>query len=381
MNLDIDVFVIGGCHHNTLGVIRSLGEKGLRPNVIIESKEQRPYIGYSRYIKKKWVVQDELKVLDVLTREASTYSEKPVVIACADNLSSLLDMHHDYLSNFYLLPGSEEQGQITRLMDKEVMSELADEVGLLVPRSLATDTCVDEDIDVPLPWIIKPLISKNGTKTDIERIYSLDEWAEYKQHHQARVQVQQLIEKEYEYQLIGLSIDAGNEVVIPGVSHVIRPQSNTNTGFLRYESLSDRYTESVEYSKKFLKQTGYSGLFSIEFLRGIDGKDYFMEINFRNDGNSICVTAAGVNLPYMWYLSHTGADWKQEKKIKSVFVMPEFDDFRLMLHGNMSVWQWLKDVRKTDRFMEYDRMDPKPFWCYLKHELLRITKKFILHIK
>lgn len=366
-----EVFVIGGCHHNMLGVIRSLGERGVQPLVIVETKDRRPYVAKSCYIKQCWKVADEAHVLGVLRCEAGKHGEKPVVIACADNLSSLLDLHYDELSEHYTLPGANEQGRITRLMDKEVMSELASEIGLLVPKSVATNTSVDEEITVPLPWIIKPLVSKNGVKADIERIYTLDEWTAYKQRHQARVQVQQLIEKEFEYQLIGLSLNEGRDVIIPGVSHVIRPQSNTNTGFLRYEPLSDEYAVTVEYSKKFLKETGYSGLFSMEFLRGNDGKDYFMEINFRNDGNAICVTAAGVNLPYMLYISQTRAEFTIENVAKAVYVMPEFDDLRLINQGKNTFAQWLKDVRRTDRFMEFDRNDQKPFWTLLYKTLLR----------
>lgn len=368
---DTNVFVIGGCHHNILGVIRSLGERGIFPLVILETLEKKPYIAKSKYIKRCWKVETERQVLDVLRQEAGHHGKRPVVIACADNLSSLLDLHHDELSAYYALPGAEEQGRITHLMDKEVMSELAAEVGLLVPSSVATDTSLDEAIYVPLPWIIKPLVSKNGVKADIERIYTLEEWAKYKSRHQARVQVQQLIEKEFEYQLIGLSLNEGEEVIIPGVSYVIRPQSNTNTGFLRYEPLNNSYTQSVELTKSFLIETGYSGLFSMEFLRGKDGKDYFMEINFRNDGNAICVTAAGVNLPYIWHLSQSGSRWELQNDVKTVYVMPEFDDFRLIKQGKNTFVQWIKDIRRTERFMEFDRKDQKPFWSLLYKSITR----------
>lgn len=37
----------------------------------------------------------------------------------------------------------------------------------------------------------------------------------------------------------------------------------------------------------FIKRIGYSGLFSVEFLRGQDGNNYFLEINMRNDGNHV----------------------------------------------------------------------------------------------
>ena len=57
-----------------------------------------------------------------------------------------------------------------------------------------------------------------------------------------------------------------------------------------------------------------------------------MEINFRNDGNAICVTAAGFNLPYIWYLYNTGGNYREEieaSKVKPTYVMPEFADISL----------------------------------------------------
>lgn len=380
MSMEIDVFVIGGCHHNTLGVIRSLGEKGILPLVIIESDNKNPYIAYSKYIKKKWIVADEQQVLSVLLTEAQNYKKRPVVIACSDNLSSLLDLHYDELTKYYALPGANIQGRITHLMDKEIMSQLARSVGFIVPQSVSSETYRNDEISIPLPWIIKPLVSKCGVKTDIERVYTPEDWQDYKSRHHTNVQVQQLIDKDYEYQLIGLSLAGGAEVIIPGVSRVIRPQNNTNTGFLHYESLDKTYQEVLSLCKSFVMQTGYSGLFSMEFLRGKDGKDYFMEINFRNDGNAICVTEAGLNLPYIWFLYNCGKDYSSElldKKIASVYVMPEFDDFRLFVHRKVGLLTWIKDFRRTDRFMEYDKHDKSPFIHQLKESVQRILKKLV----
>ena len=170
-----------------------------------------------------------------------------------------------------------------------------------------------------------------------------------------------------------MSIDSGKDVVIPGVSHVIRPAATTNTGFLRYEPLDNSYSTVLELTRKFLKETGYSGLFSMEFLRGKDGKDYFMEINFRNDGNAICVTAAGVNLPYIWYLANTlSGSFSHENftKVSTVFVMPEFNDYLFVRRKELSLISWLKDVRRTDRFMEFDKHDLKPFLTLLYNRLI-----------
>ena len=70
----------------------------------------------------------------------------------------------------------------------------------------------------------------------------------------------------------------------------------------------------------FIREVGYTGLFSMEFLRDKYGNDYFMEINFRNDGNAISVTEAGVNLPYIWYAYNSSIDYNEEmqKNIRTV---------------------------------------------------------------
>lgn len=374
----VEIIVIGGCHHNMLGVIRSLGEKGLLCNVVIETSDKHPYIAKSKYIKKMWMASNSQQVLDILRNESSFFIEKPVVIACSDNLSSLLDLHYNELSKYYSLPGSEEQGRITHLMDKEVMSQLALEIGFNVPESKAINTTRVDSISFEMPWIIKPLISKDGYKSDIKRIHSQQEWADYIMHHHSMVQVQKLIDKDFEYQLIGLSLDKGNEVIIPGISYVIRPQATTNTGFLRYEPLCDSYLDLLALCKRFLKRTCYSGLFSMEFVRGKNGVDYFMEINFRNDGNAICVTASGLNLPYIWYLYNSNESYQQEIErclIRPVYVMPEFADISLLSHGHLKLLKWLKDIHRTDRFMEFDKHDMAPFFFYFYYRALSLIKK------
>lgn len=373
MNSIVPVFVVGACHHNTLGVIRSLGFKGINPNVIIVRHNKNPYIGYSRYIEKKWIVDNNEKVINVLFEEGRSLMNKAVLIACSDSLSSLVDENSQKLSEYYYIPGA--SGTLTPIMNKSTMSDIAERIGLTVPKFVSTTSNAVVP-DLPLPWIIKPLVSKNGQKTDIQRIYTEEEWEEYKKAgHTHEIQVQELIEKDYEYQLIGVSLKSGENVIIPGVSVVLRPAINTNTGFLRYEPLDDSYTEVLILCKKFLKEVGYSGLFSMEFLRGIDGKDYFMEINFRNDGNAICVTAAGVNLPYIWYLYNTGQDYRNylsTTQVRPVYVMPEMSDLSYIKHGKLSVLDWIKDIFRTDCFMEFSKKDPMPFLHLIGQKIKKI---------
>ena len=363
----IDVIVIGSNHHNTLGVIRSLGYAGIRPVVLLSTEEKKPYVSYSKYIKKKRIFHNDVDLISFLRN--NSVEGKPVVIACSDSLSCLLDENIDILSKKYQLPGSSKQGRISHYMNKEIMSDLARQVGFDVPQTVVVEIGKKTVPVLPYPWIIKPLVSCRGSKQDIKRCYTEEDWRNYvKEKHCERVQVQQLIEKDYEFQLIGCSLNGGGALIIPGYAKNIRPSDVSNTGFLQYIP-TQKLPIDVVKCQKFISITRYSGLFSMEFIHGKDGRDYFMEINFRNDGNAICVTTSGLNLPYIWFLAASGQDYeielKHEADMRRVYVMPEFDDIILLLKRRVKIMTWLKDLFRTDCFMEFSKKDPVPFFYAL----------------
>ena len=76
------------------------------------------------------------------------------------------------------------------------------------------------------------------------------------------------------------------------------------------------------------------------------------------------MTAAGISLPYIWYLDCIGRDYSQEMKetVKPVYIMPDMAELKLLLTGQISLSDYISDFRMTNRFMEYDKNDPKPFW-------------------
>ena len=361
--------VIGGDHHNTLGVIRGLGERGVYSDLIYVSPSEQTFVNYSKYVQKSTKVKDDSYIVSVMLDLYKVNDVKPVVICCSDASSGIIDDYRDKLSPFFILPGAEEQGRISSLMSKKCMAGLAVEVGLNIPQSTYV---IDTDKELPqilLPCIIKPLESRKGSKTEIAICRTREELNNYAASHDIRnYQIQSFIDKDYEYQLIGCSTKS--EVIIPGVSKILRPCKGSNTSFLHYEPLDEGYCE-IEKCKEFVRRTGYKGLFSIEFLRDKNGKDYFMEINFRNDGNAICVTAAGMSLPYIWYLDCIGKDYSQEsnKEIRPVYVMPDMAELKLLFTRQISLKEYIQDFRKTNRFMEYDKNDRKPFWKLVKYNI------------
>ena len=368
-----NAIVIGGNHHNTLGLIRSLGFKGVKPYLIVITDHKRPYICCSKYIKQFKILSSANEIVSYLLEIKDTFTNKPVVFSCADFVTVELDSYKFLLDDYYHLPVG--NGNIIQVMNKDTMSKIATDCGIITPSNIFIN---DVSFCNNKKYIIKPLISIEGSKADIVIVRSREELDNYfSSGHCDNVQIQEFIEKELEFQLIGCSLNRGEQVIITGASIILRQPENTNTGFLKYVGFDKFKFDGLHECEKFIRAIGYSGLFSMEFIRDKDGKDYFMEINMRNDGNAICVTAAGINLPYIWYcFSLKSNEWIQEisNDIRDTIVMPEFDDFINVLKRKISIFQWIKDIYKTNCFMEYDKSDTKPFYCGLCQQLLSFAK-------
>ncbi len=354
--------VIGGDHHNSLGVIRSLGRVGIKPYVIIVSSSKKSFVLKSKYIKQGWMIKESKQIVDFLLEKFGEEQEKPIIITCADGLASEIDMNRDKLSEkFYVMCSTLSEGLITEYMDKHKMTDLAVKCGIKIPHSW---TNIEE---VTYPCFVKPLVSKNGSKKEITVKHNKEDLISYCNEIDGELIIQEFIDKDFEYQAIGCSLDGGKNIIIPGIAKIIRCSKVSNTGFLEYLPMEEFNFPYMEECKKFIKATGYSGLFSMEFIRDKNGNDYFLEINFRNDGNAICVTAAGVNLPYIWYLHNSCGDISSTNttKVEKKLVMPEFNDFMFVRRKEITFKQWRKDVKRTDCFMEYDKKDKRPFYSKL----------------
>lgn len=371
------IIVIGSDHHNTLSVIRALGFKGIHSYLLVIANGSRPYITHSKYINDWHQLVNEDIIPNYLLEHFGNETQRPIVIACSDSIESVLDSNWDRLSPYFFLPGSKVQGRITYLMEKEHMSALAQKCGLNIPSSVSIDVEKIDDKKAEAfiyPCIIKPYISAGNTKSDILIFNDKESLIEgIKKISSKRVQIQKYISKDIEYQLIGCSLNEGETIVLPGASIILRQPNNTNTGFLKYIPI-ESFSCNIEACSKFIRATGYSGLFSMEFLRDKDGKDYFMEINFRNDGNAICVTEAGVNLPYIWAMTGIGndiSDYITNAKAHEVIVMPEFSDFKNVTSRKITLFQWIKDIKRTDAFMDFCKTDKAPFWHYIINKIKR----------
>lgn len=369
------IIIIGGNHHNTLGVVRALGVTGLKNYIhLILNGDKNSFVYRSKYIDKSrtiFVYEDD-EIPEQIIKVSKTMSHKPIVICCGDHFINVIDCHFDYLKEYAIVPNAKEkEGRISYYLSKDNQSVLARECGLKVPTQ-QTLTAKELDLaSIGFPCIIKPLNSVIGGKADIKICYSFNELREYKESHQAsdEVRVEEYITKSMEFQLIGCSLE--QQIIIPGYTHLIRQPKNTNTGYLKYSPISDGVIgqDLINKVHDFIHKIGYKGLFSVEFIRDNRGEDYFLEINMRNDGNAYCVTTAGVNLPYIWYKYANNPNAKITEKTsfeKPIYWMPEAD---AKFIKSVGLIKWLANWFKADSHGITSLRDPLPLICTVYNKL------------
>lgn len=364
-----NIIVIGGNHQNTLGVVEALGQKGVNPVVIIMASVPTSYVLSSKYIKRGFILDKEDVIIETINSVCDETEGTVASIACSDDAAVLLDKNHEKWNTNFVYPFTKQKGELFDWTSKAKMNDVAQSVNILVPESkIIVGNEIPEDLSFPL--VTKPITSVHNGKNGFSLCHTPDDLTRYIDSHVINepFQVQQYVEKEFEFQLIGCSLNHGETIIIPGRTNITTTTGFNNLVFLRYDRYEPEYEDTINLAKHFIRRTGYSGLFSVEFMRGKDGKNYFLEMNFRNDGNGIAVTASGFNLPYIWYLWQTHGDWEKEvnsSSVKTIFMMPELSFFSAMVNGEVGFLEWVKDLKLSNCYLTYFHDDPEPFKCLI----------------
>lgn len=113
----------------------------------------------------------------------------------------------------------------------------------------------------------------------------------------------------------------------------------------------------VEGVKRFISQSGYHGPFSVEFIHTQDGRNYFMEVNFRNEGLAYASTCAGANL-HALYLNPSKK--YNANKVRKIYMMNYSVDYLHVKEERLSKVQWWRDFFRTRCFINMSFRDPMP---------------------
>lgn len=351
--------VIGGWHYNALGIIRSLGEKGV-PVYFINEKEGGA-AEVSKYTKKTYRLKDGVSFVDLLRQIVAENGGVPVLFPSGDQSALLIDENYEQLKDWCICPGF--AGQAAHFMDKSVMGQFAEQAGFVVPASQVVSCSGGELPALEYPIILKPLKSVDGPKSDI---------AICRNEQEAQAGLRDFHEKGYPNVLaqhfvhgqsnviVGYSgCRAGGRIELHGEVQKIR-EFPVGRGSTSFAHVSDSIAAIDEGCiRRFMDAVDYDGIFDLD-IKIVDGVPYFLESNFRNGGLSYAYTVAGFNIPYTWFCLKTGRA-VEPPHVTPCNLMCERDDFENLRARQISLFHWLRDIVSTKATMEFNRADPQPF--------------------
>lgn len=361
-----DVLTVGYDHYNTLWLVRALGMAGFQPSCIIVGSKNS-FVGKSRWCKKCVCIADTSSLLEEL--ESTTFTQKTVLIAAADDIAELIDKNYNRLSAKYFLCNCfDVEGQVSFWMDKRIQLQQASKAGLVIPVGQTIDLTVPYSItEIKYPVIVRPEVSSETSKeafrvckNESEFNIAIDEIKRFCK----RIIIQEFINHQNELLLYGVRV--GDEVIIPGAffKEQTCPESK-NLGMHIYGYISENILNKynlLERVKNLMKDIGYQGVFSIEFILSNE-VPYFLEINLRNDGTSYLTTQAGVNIPAIWAAFCYGYDLTVYPKSlirEKTYCLNEINYFRYAFTKN-SLLKTLKIILRTRAFSLMKMNDPFPF--------------------
>lgn len=352
--------ILGDSTHNTLSLVRSLGQARVPFILLLNGEHDTCNVTRSKYMRHGQLIHishtdEALPILRSLT-----LTDTAKIICTYDEAAELIDRYEEELSSKFITPCRGKR--IGQLFNKDKQCALASSCGLTVPKSCLFHRGNDiEDISLPYPIILKPLYSTKGEKSDIHICHSRQELEEALNKASACSDyiLQEFIDKEYELNCVGISTDTG--IIIPGAIHKLRHYP-TIIGTCSYGiyDLVQTLDLNIYGIKEFLNTSNYHGPFSIEFLH-CKGKNYFMEVNFRNDGLAYMATAAGANLHAKYIDDSYPLDLN---KTESIYMMNYSIDYLHVKEGRISRMQWLRDFFRTRCFINASLRDPMPLLAY-----------------
>ena len=360
------VIIIGGNHINTLGLIRSAGEIGIYPDVILEPCNPKfCTLRFSKYISKLYPLESIDQLLPTLIGLSKNQQDKPIVICGSDHAMSIIDANMDIIAPlFHTFNIHNTQGLINRYLDKTQTFGVACKAGFDIIRTWNPSFQNFDISQVEYPCIVKGINSIECNKTVMAVCHNIDE-LQTALENRDRLIIQDYIEKDFELDIVGISIHNGKEVYIGGAVRKIRETIESQSQYDILEPLANYPQVDFDMVKRFVKNLGYEGIFSIEIMCCKD-KVFFLEINLRNDGTSYMYTAAGINYVKAWidYCKGKQTDYMAEL-------------ISNLLNGSVSPSQWLKDFFYCDSYFVLSRHDLKPFIYQLYIPIRQLFKKTI----
>ena len=358
MIIEGDFIIFGEGNYNTLGVLYQLAEIGIDPLLVIIGKtkdsKKGNIIGYSKYARRIHEVATEKDGLNWILRNKDNFLKGTIIYPTSDVTEKLLDENFNALKEVFKFPTVGIEGGVSRLMNKQLQTQLANDAGIRVINSQFTNADKIDFDKIKYPCFIKTINSTEGSKGDMKICRNELELKNTlsKKTYGKNYIIQDYILNEKDLLFLGVVFGSG-EIWLPAV--VVKPGVSFRGEYSHAFITTDikKYLPEFEAVKAFIKSLRYYGPFSIEFAHE-KGKNYFLEINLRNDGTSHYPMNMGINLVKAYIDNKSENHLEIEMEYEMI---DETSDLRRVLYRELSLKRWLRSFRKAGSYRFYRKGD------------------------
>ncbi len=368
-------------HTIALGVVRSLGPKGIPLYLVSFDKKDMAY--KSKYVRECYYLPHPERNSNDFVNGLIKIGKKigkAVIFPADDHTLVTLSKNLDVLKPGFIFP-TPDWSIIEKIINKDSTYSIAESLGIPIPKTLL----LDNSSNIPsahlrkfkFPCLIKPVQSHTYYEVFRKKmavVNNLDElevkFNECKKNN-INVTVQEIIVGDICRGLNFNSLFFNGKIKQGFTAYKIRI---TDDGYgipvvVRGRKMID---ELWEYSEKLLNKIGYEGYSCIEYkFDESDGLYKLLEVNGRYNRSSLLSVKSGINFPWIEYnYLINNKDFVHKEYRKNIYYIDEFKDIQVnikkLLKGEQNLFSFLKPYFTTHVFAIFSIKDTKPF---LKHIL------------
>ncbi len=370
----VGAVIIGGTFQ-ALGIVRSLGERGVPVYVLSNRQCIARFSRYkTKFLKCPYVNEDSIFLKFLLDLAIRDNLNGWIIYPNDDETVCFLSQHKQQLEEYYRVT-TPEWDIVKYAYDKMLTYQLAEKVGIAIPATCYPRSIEEvRELEVRFPAILKPSIKEpfySRTQKKAIRVENkkqlIDEYTRMvpEINPSQTLMVQELIPGRTEGLFSVGSLCSDGKLL----AHVAvrRPRQHPmDFGHATTYAQTVYLPQLVETSKKILTAMGYSGLSEVEFmLDSRDGQFKLIEINPRPWGWHSIAIGAGVDLPYLSYLDTLGEKVKQDGYsvgVKWIRLITDIPTVAIeLLKGKMSLSKYLNSLKGKKQFAVASLDDPLPF--------------------
>ena len=364
--------VVGGDYQG-LGIVRSLGRRGIPICVIDDELSIARFSRYTTHALRTPNLRDEEAVVEALLDAGRRLGlEGWILFPTRDELVAAFSRGRDRLGEVFRVATPPWEA-VRRAWDKRETYELGAQLGIPVPRTWRPrDAAELEAIDGEPPFAIKPAIKEHfvyATKDKAWRADSREELAILFERAAAivgpgEVMVQELIPGDGRQQYAYCAFYKDGQAIASMVA-CRRRQHPPEFG------RASTFVETVELpeleilSERFLAAIDYYGLIELEYkLDPRDGAYKLLDVNARTWGYHTLGPSAGVDFPYLLYSDQTGTSvdrCRADAGVRWIRLATDMPTAVVeFVHGRLDWRSYLRSLVSFDVESVFSGRDPVP---------------------